>query len=154
MFYGEYRHTLDEKSRLSIPSRFRAGLQGDGNDTFYLARGLDRCIVVFTRDKWKEQEKQFSTHTFTDASVRAFKRMFFSGAFPTNCDRQGRVNVPQTLVDHAGIKRDVVVVGVSDWIEIWDSEVWDSYLKSSLASYEETAEKLTQNFFLNKERSE
>jgi len=151
MFYGEYRHTLDDKNRLSIPSRFRLGLQGDGNDTFYLARGLDQCILLFTREKWKELENQLSTHAFTDASVRAFKRMFFSGAFPANCDRQGRVNVPQSLIDHAKVKRDVVVVGVSDWVEIWDSELWDGYLKGSLTTYEETAQKLTQNFLIKKE---
>lgn len=145
MFYGEYRHTLDDKSRMSIPSRFRVLLQGDGNDTFYLARGLDRCIWVITRDKWKELEGQLNSHSFTDSSARSFKRMFFSGAAAANCDRQGRVNVPQNLVEYAGIKKEVVVVGSSDMIEIWDAAAWDEYLKGSLASYEETAQKLTQN---------
>lgn len=154
MFYGEYRHTIDEKNRLSIPSRFRFHLQGDGNDTFYLARGLDQCIILFTRDKWKELEKQLSTHTFTGASVRSFKRMFFSGASPANCDKQGRINVPQNLIDHAEINRDVVVVGVSDWVEIWDSGTWDEYLKKSLPGYEEAAERLTENFFMPGKQNE
>jgi transcriptional regulator MraZ len=143
MFYGEYRHTLDEKGRLSIPSRFRTLLQGDGNDTFYLVRGLDRCIWVVTKDKWKELEEQLNSHSFTDTSARAFKRMFFSGASPSNCDRQGRVNVPQNLVEYAAIKRDVVIVGSSDMFEIWDASAWDGYLKGSLETYEETAQKLT-----------
>ena len=96
-------------------------------------------------------EKQLSTHTFTDASVRSFKRTFFSGASPANCDKQGRINIPQNLIDHAGIKRDVVVVGVSDWVEIWDAALWDAYLKKSLESFEKSAEKLTENFLQRKE---
>jgi len=151
MFYGEYRHTIDEKNRLSIPSRIRFHLQGDASDTFYLARGLDQCILVFTREEWKNLEKQLSTHTFTDASVRSFKRTFFSGASPANCDKQGRINIPQNLIDHADIKRDVVVVGVSDWVEIWDAALWDAYLKKSLESFEKSAEKLTENFLQRKE---
>jgi len=143
MFYGEYRHTLDDKSRLSIPSRIRMLLQGDGNDTFYLVRGLDRCIWVVTRDKWKELEKQLNSHAFTDAAARSFKRTFFSGASPANCDKQGRINVPQNLVEYAGIKRDVVIVGASDMIEIWDASAWNKYLNGSLETYEETAQTLT-----------
>jgi MraZ protein len=142
MFYGEHRHTLDEKNRLSIPAKFRAVLQGPDDDAFYLTRGIDRCILICTKAVWQEMERQFCDHPITDPVARRFKRMFYSGAQAATCDKQGRVGFPQNLIEYAGLKRDVVLVGVSDGVEVWDAEAWDAQLAESLDNIEETARKL------------
>ncbi len=144
MFYGEYRHTVDGKGRVSIPAKFRTLLQGGENDTFYLTRGMDRCILICTRDKWVEFEKLFRNRPLTDPVAVALKRIFYSGANPTSFDEQGRIRLPQNLIDFAGIKKDVVIVGVSDGIEIWDAAHWDKHLQESLQIYNEMARKFSE----------
>lgn len=144
MFYGEYRHTVDDKCRLSIPSRFRVILQGDGNDTFYLTRGLDKCILLCTRGKWQELEGKFAKLSLTNQAARFFKRAFYSGANPSTFDKQGRITIPQNLMEYAGIKRDVVIVGVSDAIEIWDGGLWDKSISNYLENYEKAARELEE----------
>ena len=144
MFYGEYRHTVDDKCRLSIPSRFRTILQGDENDTFYLTRGLDKCVLLCTKGKWQELESTFTKHSLTNQAARFFKRAFYSGANPSSFDKQGRITLPQNLLDYAGIKREVVIVGVSDAIEIWDARRWDKSIGDYLENYEKAAQELEE----------
>jgi division/cell wall cluster transcriptional repressor MraZ len=76
MFYGEFRHTVDEKSRLSIPSRFRTLLVGDGNDKFFLTRGLDKHLLLCTTTKWQELEAKFTKHSLTNSAARNLKGPF------------------------------------------------------------------------------
>jgi MraZ protein len=144
VFYGEFRHTLDEKNRLSIPAKFRALLQGPGDDSFYVTRGIDRCILICTKQVWQQMERQFCDHPITDPVARRFRRMFYSGAQATTFDKQGRIALPQNLIEYAGLKRDVVVAGASDGIEIWDAEAWDAQLSQSLDSFEEIARELSK----------
>ncbi len=143
MFYGEYKHTLDEKNRLSIPAKFRTLLQGLADDSFYVTRGIDRCILICTKHVWQEMERQFCDHPITNPVARRFKRMFYSGAQATTFDKQGRIGLPQNLIEYAGLKRDVVLVGVSDGIEVWNAETWDAQLGESLETFEETARELS-----------
>ena len=144
MFYGEFRHTLDEKNRLSIPAKFRALLQGPGDDSFYVTRGIDHCILICTKDVWQRMERQFCDHPIIDPVARRFRRMFYSGAQAATFDRQGRVALPQNLIEYAGLKREVVVAGTSDGIEVWDAQAWDAQLGESLKSFEETARELSR----------
>ena len=139
MFYGEYEHTLDKKGRLIIPSKFREIF----NDRkFYITKGLDRCLFLFTEEEWQSQEDKFKGMSFTKPDARRFNRMFFGGAFEAVCDKQGRVVMPQYLKEHSQIKNTVVLVGVSNRIEIWAKEIWDDYKEKSQAIFEETAENL------------
>jgi len=142
MFYGEYRHTVDEKSRLSIPSRFRTLLVGDGNDKFYLTRGLDKHLLLCTTTKWQELETKFTKHSLTNAAARNFKRAFYSGAGEVTFDKQGRIAIPPTLLEYAEIRREVVIVGVSDAIEIWDADKWSKSIGSLLENFGQAAEEL------------
>ena len=145
MFYGEFRHTVDDKCRLSIPAKFRSLLQGDGNDTFYLTRGLDKCILLCTRDYWRKLEERFTRHSLTNRAARAFKRAFYSGASPSGFDKQGRITIPQNLLDYAGVKRDVIVVGVSDAIEIWDPKLWGETVDGILDNFGQAAQELEES---------
>jgi len=142
MFYGEHEHTIDRKGRLIIPSRFREVMKEHYIDRFVVTRGLDGCLFLFTEEEWRAQENRFRALSFTKAQARTFNRIYFSGAVELTCDRQGRVLLPEYLRDFAGIKRDVMLVGVSNRIEIWGKEAWQKFYGQYRESYEEIAEKL------------
>lgn len=144
MFYGEYVHTLDRKGRLIIPSKFREVFKEHYVEKIFITRGLDKCLFVFTEEEWKSQESKFKTMSFTKAEHRKFNRLYFSGAIDTIPDKQGRILLPLYLKDYAGIKKDIVIVGVSNRIEIWAKETWFEYYGSHKESYEDIAEKLVE----------
>jgi MraZ protein len=100
---------------------------------------------VFTEEEWKKQESRFKSLSFTSIEARQFNRIYFSGACEANCDRQGRILVPQYLKDFAKIKRDVVIVGVSNRMEIWAKENWEEFYKNTKDSFEKIAEKIFSN---------
>jgi len=135
---GEYRHTIDAKGRLIVPSRFREEL----GDCFVITRGLDSCLFVYPQREWVLIERKLKALPFTKADARAFMRFFFSGAVEVEQDRQGRVLIPSNLRDYAGIKRDVVVIGVSNRVEVWSQENWEEYTDESRLSFEQVAEKM------------
>ncbi len=142
MFYGEHEHTIDRKGRLIIPSRFREVMKEHYTERFVATRGLDRCLFLFPEDEWRTQEAKFRALSFTKQEARHFNRFYFSGAAELACDRQGRVLVPAYLKEYAGIKRDVVLVGVSNRIEVWDKDEWKKFYEQFKESYEQVAEKL------------
>lgn len=142
MFYGEYEHALDSKDRVIIPAKFREIFKEHYAERFYLTRGLDRCLFVFTEETWKAQEKKFRELSFTKNESRKFNRLYFSGACDVVCDKQGRILIPSYLKSYGEIKQDVVIIGVSDRIEIWAKEKWKEFFDSSKGSFEELAEKL------------
>lgn len=142
MFYGEYKHSIDRKGRLILPSKFRETSQELGIERFFMTRGLDKCIFMFTEDEWRVQEQKFKTMPFTKQETRSFNRMFFSGAVDVRPDKQGRFIIPDYLKEYAAIKRDAVVVGVANRIEIWDRQVWANFYAISSESFEKIAENL------------
>ncbi len=142
MFYGEYRHTIDEKGRLFIPSKFRTTLKEKFIDRFFVTRGLDRCLFVFTENEWNVLTQKFKELPITQKNLRSFARLFFSGAFEAACDKQGRIILPGNLMQYASIQKDVTVIGVSNRFEIWDEKIWGGFSKDSLHSYEKIAEEL------------
>ena len=142
MFYGEYAHSLDRKGRLIIPAKFREVIKEHFAEKFYLTRGLDGCLFVFTEESWKSQERKFREMPFTRNESRQFNRLYFSGACEALCDKQGRILIPDYLKRYAEIKEDVVVIGVSDRIEIWAKEKWEKFFSAHQGSFEQLAEKL------------
>ena len=142
MFYGEYEHTIDRKGRIIIPSKFRDVFKEQFAEKLYVTRGLDKCLFVFTEEEWKTTEQKFKSMSFTKAVSRTFNRLFFSGAADISCDKQGRILLPQYLKEYAGIKRDVMIVGVSNRIERWSKEEWRKYYETAAPSFEKTAENL------------
>jgi MraZ protein len=142
MFYGEYEHSIDRKGRLIIPSRFREVMKEHYVERFVVTRGLDRCLFLFPEDEWRAQESRFRQLSFTKGEARQFNRFYFSGASELTCDKQGRVLIPPYLKDFAGIKRDVMLVGVSNRVEIWNREEWRKFYDQFKESYEEIAERL------------
>lgn len=142
MFYGEYSHNIDKKGRLILPARFRDVSKENGIERFFLTRGLDKCIFMFTEYEWMSQEQKFKGMSFTKRESRSFNRMFFSGAADVSPDKQGRFIIPGYLKDFAQIRKDVVVIGVSNRIEIWDQKVWKDFYSDSQNSFEDVAENI------------
>ena len=144
MFYGEYQHTIDRKGRIILPSKFRDTAQTNFIEKFFVTRGLDKCLFMFAEDEWKNQEQKFKSMPFTKQEARRFNRIYFSGAVEVVPDKQGRILIPQYLKDFAAIKRDIVIIGVANRIEIWDKAAWQEFYKSAREDFEETAERLIE----------
>lgn len=142
MFYGEFEHSIDRKGRLILPAKFREVAKNQFVEKFFVTRGLDKCLFMFSEEEWRSQENKFKTMSFTKAQSRTFNRLLFSGAVDVNPDKQGRILLPQYLKDFADIKKDVIIVGVSNRIEIWAKNLWHDFYANSRQSFEEIAEKL------------
>ena len=142
MFYGEYLHTIDRKGRLILPSKFREACKEYGIEKVFLTRGLDKCIFMFADSEWRSQEQKFKGMSFTKQESRNFNRMFFAGAVDIVPDRQGRFIVPPYLKDYANIKRDTMIIGVSNRIEVWDQTSWQEFYAKSSGSFEQIAENM------------
>ena len=139
MLLGEYEHTIDEKSRLTLPAKFRSAF----SDGIVLTRGMDGCLYAYTRGDWgRLVDSRLATLDPLSREGRQMQRFFFSGASESELDRQGRVIVPNALAAHAGLARDVVVAGVHDHLEIWDRAKWRDQLKEVEGSAERVAERL------------
>jgi MraZ protein len=139
MLLGEYDHSLDDKNRLTLPAKFRQSF----SDGVVLARGMDGCLAVYTRDGWESfVESRLAVLDPLSKESRQMGRFMFAGASETELDKQGRVMVPAPLVEHAGLSREVVVAGVRDHLEIWDRAAWREQLKEVEGSAELVAERL------------
>ncbi len=123
MFLGDFPHTLDDKGRLIMPSKFRNEL----GTNFVVTRGLEGCLFVFTESKWNEFTEQLNSKGLSKKDVRSITRFFCSCAMTSDLDKQGRFLVNKNLREFAGIERDVMIIGVSDRIEIWSKEKWNEY---------------------------
>lgn len=139
MFIGEYTHSTDAKGRLIVPSKFREELGA----VFIAAKGLDKCISVYTMNEWKTLEEKIKTLPTTDPKISRFVRFFFSGACECEPDSQGRILLPQNLRKYAEITKEVVTVGVARRIEIWSAENWEAYNDGNLID-DELAEKMAE----------
>src|SRR3990167_4969150 len=144
MFYGEYQHSIDRKGRIILPAKFREAAKNNYIEKFFVTRGLDKCLFMFSEEEWKNYEAKLKAVSFTKQQARTFNRLYFSGATEVVPDRQGRIIIPQYLKDFAEIKRDVVVLGVSNRIEIWAKPNWQSFYGNSTPVFEEIAQNLLE----------
>jgi len=141
-FRGSYKHSIDHKGRVSIPARFRRLLSGDASETFVVLRGLDACVTLFPADEFKRLEERLRSRSFSDPIARRYQRLLLLDSRDETLDAQGRVAIPPSLIEHAGLKKEVLVNGVLDHIEIWSPEVFEKYMASSDRTYEDMAGEL------------
>jgi MraZ protein len=139
MFLGEYRHTLDAKGRLAIPARFRTELE----EGLVVTRGLDTCLHIYPESQWLPLAERLSSLPMNQPAVRVLRRNFFTGAFSSNMDKQGRILIPQALREYAKLDGEVVVAGLNTYIEIWSSELWQEELPQFETSATSLAEQLS-----------
>lgn len=138
MFMGEFQHNIDTKGRIIVPAKFREGL----GDTFVLTRGLDQCLFAYPMTEWRILEEKLKKLPLTKKDARAFTRFFFSGAVECEVDKQGRINIAQPLRNFADLEKECVVIGVSNRIEFWAKDKWETYFEESEESFAEIAENM------------
>ncbi len=138
-FRGSYEHAIDHKGRISIPARFRRQLSGDAEETFVILRGLESCIALYPSDEFRRLDERLRGRSFSDENNRRYQRMMLFDSRDETLDAQGRIALPPRLIAYAKLAKDVLIVGLLDHLEVWNSELFESYLQSSNRSYEEIA---------------
>jgi MraZ protein len=123
LFTGEFRHAIDGKGRLAVPARFRNDLAQGA----HVSRWIDGCLAIFPNDAWEQLAQRVQGLPYSDAGARVFSRFLFSGAYEVEVDGQGRVNLPASLREFAGLKSEATVVGARDRIELWEPTRWVDY---------------------------
>jgi MraZ protein len=138
MFIGEFQHNLDAKGRMAMPAKFRQKLTGGA----IITRGLDHCLFVFANKDWEILAQKLIALPMAQANSRAFARLMLAGAVDVEADKQGRILIPDYLREFADLKKQIVVAGLYNRIEIWDSENWKQYKSKTESQSDEIAEKL------------
>jgi MraZ protein len=139
MLLGEYEHTIDEKSRLTLPAKFRQAF----TDGLVLTRGIEQCLTAYPQAEWSTiVESRLLELDPLSREGRLMQRFFYSGAAEAELDKQGRVMIPAPLAEHAGLGKEVVVAGIRDHLEIWDRAAWREHLAEIEGSAEDVAERL------------
>ncbi|GAB6092329.1 division/cell wall cluster transcriptional repressor MraZ [Furfurilactobacillus curtus] len=136
MFMGEFQHNVDDKGRLIIPAKFRNQL----GDQFMVTRGLDGCLFGYPMAQWQALVDKTQALSLTKRDARAFARFLFAGATECEFDKQGRINIPGPLREHAKLDKACVIVGVSERFEIWSASQWVQYNEQTGANIDEISE--------------
>lgn len=137
---GEYSHNLDDKGRLAVPKKFRAVLAKGA----VVTRGLDTCLFLYTKQEWQKLAEKLASLPFAQANTRAFARLMLAGAMDVEVDNQGRVILPEYLRQFAGLKKEVVVAGLYNRLELWDKESWAAYTKKNEKESAKIAEQMSE----------
>lgn len=135
---GGYTHNIDAKGRLIMPAKFRPSL----GEKFIITRGLDGCLFGYPKESWERLEAKLVELPLAKKEARAFTRFFYSAATEVEIDKQGRINIPQSLIDFAKIEKECRVIGVSNRIEIWSSEQYEAYNEEFEDDFDDIAESM------------
>ncbi len=144
VFTGTYNHVIDHSNRLAIPSILRKCIneKKDGKG-FYITPGLGKCLAIYPPLQFRELTKKLEQLMFTNRKARNFQRLFFSkSSGRIECDKQGRIIIPQILKEHASLDKEVVIVGVNEKIEVWDLQNWNEFETDHEQSFERDADDL------------
>ena len=136
MFIGEYKHSLDVKNRLAVPSKFKEELLGGA----VVTKGFDKCLYLYPAKEWEKQAMRLASLPSTQSKARAIARLQLAGAMDVELDGQRRIMLPEFLKEYAGIGKNVVLAGLYDRLEIWDEAEWKKYKSVNDANSESIAE--------------
>ena len=142
MFMGEYHHTIDDKGRLTIPAKIRYELGAN----FVVTRGLDNCLFIYPSSEWSKVIDKYKELPNTK-DARKFMRFFLSGATVSDFDKQGRVNIAQPLISYASLKKECIIIGVNDHLEVWSKTNWDNFILENEDDLSDIADKLFSSDF-------
>jgi MraZ protein len=138
MLIGQYQHTIDSKKRLALPSKFR----GELGDKIVITRGIENCLVVYTIKEWQAVAEKLSNLPISQMEARSFSRIILAGAMEASLDKLGRILIPDYLKEYADFKKNVVICGLSNRLEVWDEEKWETYKKKAEKGLGEMVSKL------------
>ena len=147
-FIGEFSYTIDTNGRLNIPSKFRQSLSKDNKNTFVIARGLDKCIWVYPLIEWIQIEKNLRDLSSLSITHRRFIRNTARYATPSTYDKQGRVMLNSSLIEFAGLDKDVLIIGMINKMEIWNPNILEEIEKKQSKIEPETYEELSNKIIL------
>ncbi len=139
MFMGEFKHTLDAKGRLTLPSKIREKYE----ETVVVTKGFDGCLSVYTHDEWQKMYEKLQSIPNTKKDARTFVRLLTAKAAECEIDKSGRINLPRPLIDEGRLTKDCIVVGAGNHVEIWDAIAWHTYCEEQDSKFEEISENLT-----------
>ncbi len=142
MFMGEYHHNIDNKGRMIIPFKLRPEL----GDDFILTRGLDNCLFIYSKGEWNEIILKYKKLPNTK-EARNFMRFFLSGAIECELDKQGRIKIPSPLINYAQLKKECLVIGVNDRLEVWSKDLWDKFILENEDNLSDMADSLFASDF-------
>lgn len=138
MFIGEYNHNLDDKGRVAVPAKFRAILKSGA----VVTKGLDNCLFLYSKKEWQELAMKLAKLPISKSNTRAFSRLMLGGAMDVNFDNQGRIMLPEYLRKFAGLKKNLIIAGLYNRLEIWDEMAWNKYKKGTEKKSADIAEAL------------
>lgn len=141
MLMGEYHHNIDDKGRLTIPSKFRDDL----GEKFVITRGLENCLFAYSLEDFQKIVAELQKIPFTKKDARQFMRFFLSGATTVEFDKQGRINISSPLISYAELKKECIIIGTGDRLEIWSSNNWNDFFDSTKDNMSDIAENLFGN---------
>jgi transcriptional regulator MraZ len=142
-FYGREQYAIDHKGRLSVPAPMRRDVSGRKPIThFFIAPGFDGCLALYSPDEWKRVEDQLRALPMGDREARAFARAFLSDVSKVAVDSQGRITIPSSLLNRAGLGKDAILHGVLNRIEIWSPERFQQEKDAAEGKLEEFAARL------------
>lgn len=138
VLYGRYLHTIDDKGRVSLPAKFRAKL----GDRVVITEGLEKCLFVWAIKEFESRVERLGSLPLTSKEAREFSRAFLGGSADAEVDSHGRILLPQSMREYAGLEREVVMIGVSNRVEIWDKQAYEEFSRRIKDEYADVAEKL------------
>lgn len=138
LFLGTYTPRLDDKGRLLLPAKYRSQFAPG----LVMTRGQERCLFLLPMDEFRTMYEQIRQAPVTSKQARDYLRVFLSGASDEMPDKQGRISLPPSLREYAGLDRDVAVIGAGTRVEIWDATAWENYLAEQVSGYSDTAEEV------------
>lgn len=141
-YQGTYYYSVDHKGRISVPAKFRKGLAPEADSTYVVTKGFDKCLSLYALDQWRSFAETLSGLPKNKKKSRNVVRWFTANAEPVQVDSQGRIKVPQHLLEYAGIQKDAVVIGVDERMEIWDKSEYEANSRSVEATIEEDLESI------------
>jgi MraZ protein len=140
MLMGKYQNSIDIKFRMIVPSKFRDKLEYK----CVLTRGIDHCLYIYPMDEWEILMKKLSSLPMSDPDARAFVRHFYANAVECDIDKQVRITLPQELREWAGIKKDLVTLGILNRIEIWSIDSWEDTDNKTELDHSDFAKKMIE----------
>lgn len=140
MFIGEYLYSIDQKKRISVPSKFRREL----GKRAVVTKGIEKCLVVYPLKEWAKLAKKLENLPTSQTDARGFVRIMLSGAVDVALDKLGRILIPDYLKEYAFLKKNVAILGLSNRIEIWDENRWQDFRKKTETAVGDIAERLTE----------
>ncbi|GII53933.1 transcriptional regulator MraZ [Planotetraspora thailandica] len=138
MFLGTHQPRLDDKGRLFLPAKYREELA----EGLVITKGQERCLYVFPVEEFQRITEALRTAPVTAKAVRDYSRVFFASASDETPDKQGRVTIPPSLRQYAGLDRDCVVIGANTRLEIWDAQAWETYLEAQEQAFSDLSEEV------------